>query len=284
MSGYIKDYRKELNSDIWKMPPVYYRLWQYLKYTVNHAPAKIPQAGGGFIEIGIGQTLTSYRNLAAGISWYEGATLKTPSPNTIKKVLSWLEINEMIEIEGKEQGKRRQYTKIKVKNFHMYQSGIFTNRGNTQESVETVGTQGAQEPVYADLEQQMNSDRYSDDKQTRRTKKNKEKEPLQESNFFINKYSAKQKEIINKYWQVVRTTRKNNKVADSVISKNMKKWEKYNSDIVMYALQIHIEKYPDKREEYTQGIIRRADSEGIPKQEEATKQPGSIDLNNLFND
>ena len=72
LPGYIKDYRQELESDVWNMPPLYHRVWQYLKYQVNHIDNEIPMTDGTKFTVKKGQRLTSYRSIAKGVSYYEG--------------------------------------------------------------------------------------------------------------------------------------------------------------------------------------------------------------------
>lgn len=118
--GWIKDYRKEMDSDIWVMPPLYLKVWQYLKYMVNHKKNEIPMTDGSKEVIERGQHLTSYRGIAKGVSYYEGRTYKEPSARTIKKILEWLEKNNMISItHGRG---NRQYTKITLVNYSLYQA------------------------------------------------------------------------------------------------------------------------------------------------------------------
>jgi hypothetical protein len=119
VQGYIKDYRKELDSDIWLMPPLYHRTWQYLKYQVNHQENKIPMRDGTFLTIKPGQHLTSVRDIAKAIGWYEGAKWKEPNPKTIDTILKWLDKHNMISIE---RGKgNRQYTLLTLLNWDSYQ-------------------------------------------------------------------------------------------------------------------------------------------------------------------
>lgn len=120
MQGYIKDYRQELNSDVWLMPPLYHRVWQYLKYMANHADKTIPLADGSKLTIKRGQHLTSIRNICKGVGWQEGAAWKEPSKKTIEKILKWLELNEMIKIDRGKNG--RQYTLVTIVNWDLYQS------------------------------------------------------------------------------------------------------------------------------------------------------------------
>lgn len=119
MQGYIKDHRKELNSAIWMMPPLYHRTWQYLKYVVNHQDNTIPMRDGSFLTIKAGQHLTSVRDIAKNIGWYEGVKWKEPNPKTVSTILEWLEKQSMITID---RGKgNRQYTLITLINWGVYQ-------------------------------------------------------------------------------------------------------------------------------------------------------------------
>lgn len=128
MQGYIKDHRKELNSAIWKMPPLYHRIWQYLKYIVNHQDNTIPMRDGTFLTIKAGQHLTSVRDIAKNVGWYEGVKWKEPNPKTVSTILEWLEKQSMIKID---RGKgNRQYTLITLINWDVYQQK--DNEGNSK--------------------------------------------------------------------------------------------------------------------------------------------------------
>lgn len=119
LQGWIKDYRKELNSDIWMMPPLYHRVWQYLKYMANHEDKEIPLRDGSKFLIKKGQHLTSIRQIAQGVGWNEGRKWREPNPKTISSILKWLESQNMISIN---RGKgNRQYTLITIVNWEIYQ-------------------------------------------------------------------------------------------------------------------------------------------------------------------
>lgn len=121
MAGWIADHRKEIESDVWLMPPMYHRVWQWLKYKVNHAPAKIPNKDGTFTTILPGQHATSYRLIAEGVGYYEGLKWKEPNVKTIKSILDWMVKNQMITLQGNTLGsivtvaKWEEYQKIKDK-------------------------------------------------------------------------------------------------------------------------------------------------------------------------
>ena len=141
MQGWIKDYRKEINSDIWLMPPLYHRIWQYLKYQANHKDNRIPMQDGSFLNIKAGQHLTSVRNIAKGVGWYEGLQWKEPNPRTVTKIIEWLEKQQMIKID---RGRgNRQYTLVTVSNWALYQNG--SEGGNSKT---TASTSGSKQPVH----------------------------------------------------------------------------------------------------------------------------------------
>lgn len=60
--------------------------------SVNYEPREIPTPAGP-IFINPGQKITSLRQIADEVSWYEYGVLKTPNVKTIKTVLEWLEGN-----------------------------------------------------------------------------------------------------------------------------------------------------------------------------------------------
>lgn len=117
MVGFIKDWRQELESDIWLMPPMYHRVWQWLKYSANHSQGKIPNSDGTFTVINPGQCATSYRLIAQGVGYYEGRTWREPNVKTVKVILCWLVKQGMIHINSNTKG-----SIITIKNWELYQS------------------------------------------------------------------------------------------------------------------------------------------------------------------
>lgn len=151
--GFIKDYRQELDSNIWIMPPLYHRVWQWFKYEVNHTDNEIPMKDGTTFLVKRGQRLTSYRNIAKSVGWYEGLQWKEPNPKTIKTICDWLEKNNMI---IQEHGKgNRQFTLITLVNWGVYQSkkdeGV---TGDKQES----NTKETQKKQVADINKNEKND------------------------------------------------------------------------------------------------------------------------------
>lgn len=128
MSGWIKDHRQELESDIWLMPPLYHRVWQWLKYKANHQEKTIPLNDGSKVTIHRGQLMTSIRQIAQGVGWYERRTWKEPNPKTIRSILKWLELQGMITITASRGNNG--YTLITLVNWDVYQ--LEDDKGNSE--------------------------------------------------------------------------------------------------------------------------------------------------------
>ncbi|MBN2910794.1 hypothetical protein JQC72_14940 [Polycladomyces sp. WAk] len=136
MTGYIKDHRKELESDIWLMPPLYHRVWQWLKYKANHQDKSIPMKDGSKITIRRGQHMTSIRQIAQGVGWYENGKWKEPNPKTIKSILDWMKQQGMINITGRKGNNG--YTLITLINWEVYQSK--DEEGNNEHPIKKQST------------------------------------------------------------------------------------------------------------------------------------------------
>lgn len=79
------------------------------------------------------------------------------------------------------------------------------------------------------------------------------------------RYSDNDLKIIDSYMDILRWTRKNGKIADSVILKIYQEWAKYSISKVIYALNVYINNpnYHDKKEQYCYGIMRNATAADI---------------------
>ena len=107
-----------------------------------------------------------------------------------------------------------------------------------------------------------------------KVKESKEKEDtsLQIKNL-RSRYSEEQSKAIDEYFDILRWTRKNGRIADSVILKIYQEWERYPISKVIYALKVYINnpKYHDKRENYCYGIMRNVTADEIAKGEDYGK-------------
>ncbi|MEK4132018.1 hypothetical protein NYE67_20600 [Solibacillus sp. FSL W8-0474] len=268
MQGWIKDFRQELDSDIWAMPPIYHRVWQYIKYMANHNDNTIPMRDGSKLEIKRGQHLTSVRTIAGKVGWYERGIYKEPNPKTIQSVLDWLEQSNMIYTDKS----NRKYTLITVVNWDIYQGDDIVKVTESNSGEVTKKKQSA------------------DINKNEKNEKNLSKDYTEQIKNLLSRYSDISDFInINKqYWDVIRETRANGKVAPSVIYNTMTKWVKYDPIVVYYAIKTHTEAHAGKKEAYTIGIMRgttKDDAEdklNQPRQlaiGQPIKQGGFLDLN-----
>nr|WP_302104912.1 hypothetical protein [Polycladomyces sp. WAk] len=118
------------------MPPLYHRVWQWLKYKANHQDKSIPMKDGSKITIRRGQHMTSIRQIAQGVGWYENGKWKEPNPKTIKSILDWMKQQGMINITGRKGNNG--YTLITLINWEVYQSK--DEEGNNEHPIKKQST------------------------------------------------------------------------------------------------------------------------------------------------
>lgn len=111
----------------------------------------------------------------------------------------------------------------------------------------------------------------SPDKSTPEKEKEKEKEIGKEEKISLqikdlrSRYLDNDLKIIDDYFNILKWTRRSGKIADSVIIKIYKEWEKYPTSKVIYALNVYINnpKHHDKKENYCYGIMRNTTAEEV---------------------
>lgn len=81
MIGCILISRKLIESDIWKKPPLYVKVWMYILIKAQHTDYK---------GLKRGQVFTSIPEIQEACSWYVGYRKETPSKDQIYKILEWL--------------------------------------------------------------------------------------------------------------------------------------------------------------------------------------------------
>ena len=77
----------------------------------------------------------------------------------------------------------------------------------------------------------------------------------------LERYTPQQQKAIAAYWETIRFTRRTGQVSDGIKRREMEYWEKFDARLVIQALEIHIKKYPNIRENYTRGILRNLKGE-----------------------
>ncbi len=77
--------------------------------------------------------------------------------------------------------------------------------------------------------------------------------------------------VKEEYWKIVSQTRTSGRIAQSVKERIEESWKKFDDEVVVEALQIHMSRYKGYKETYTIGIMRniqkRKDSGGQIKPE-----------------
>ena len=102
---WVKQWRKELQSDIWDQPLLYLKVWQWLKMSVDYKT--------GSIE-------THYDHIADRVQWTERNAPVIPHRTTIMRILNWLHENEMCNKEVMGSGNRK-WLRLTVVNWEVYQ-------------------------------------------------------------------------------------------------------------------------------------------------------------------
>ncbi|WP_154656094.1 hypothetical protein [Paenibacillus sanguinis] len=78
----------------------------------------------------------------------------------------------------------------------------------------------------------------------------------------LDRYTPEQQAVIAQYWETVRWTRSTGKISEGIQQREHEYWAKYDPALVIRALRIHIEKYPNIKENYTRGILRNLQKGG----------------------
>ena len=118
-NGYVKIARKSINSDIWKKPPLYWKIWSYILFKANYSDSGNLKRGEAFFTIKELQEIGSY---------YIGYREIKPSVKQIRSIINYLrEPSESLN-EGHTKGAMIVTTKvthgmlIKVLNYSKYQA------------------------------------------------------------------------------------------------------------------------------------------------------------------
>jgi len=93
-----------MESEVWLMPPIYHRVWYWLRMNVQHEPFLFPTREKFGIWVLPGQRITSLQLIAEGVKWVEWGREVIPNKKTIKDVLDWLIHREMVTAESNAKG------------------------------------------------------------------------------------------------------------------------------------------------------------------------------------
>jgi hypothetical protein len=132
MSGCILISRKLVESEIWKKPPLYIKVWLYLLIKAQHTDYK------GLKRV---QVFTSIPEIQEACSWYVGYRKETPSKSQIYKILEYLRNPHEGEHEGETNATMITTTKstrgivVNIENYNVYQD-LKTYESNTEHNAE----------------------------------------------------------------------------------------------------------------------------------------------------
>ena len=128
MNGYILESRSILDSEIWKKPPLYLKVWQYLLLKAQYEPYR---------DLDRGQLFTSIDEIREACTYYVGYRKETPSRAEIFRILDWLRKSHEGEREGNNEANMITTTKVTggmvvtIVNYGIYQDPAFYER-NTE--------------------------------------------------------------------------------------------------------------------------------------------------------
>ncbi|MCG6551590.1 MAG: hypothetical protein L7F77_04630 [Candidatus Magnetominusculus sp. LBB02] len=117
--GFTRSWRRELTSNVWAMPPMYHRVFYWLRQKAKWKPDLVPTDRGLGIWLDPGMLITSYQIIAEGVAYLDMGIVRQPSKKTIGKILKWLQINEQIQLIAGHYG-----TTIKISNWDKYQNAV----------------------------------------------------------------------------------------------------------------------------------------------------------------
>lgn len=132
MNGYILESRTILESDIWKKPPMYFKVWHYLLMNAQHT---------NYRNLKRGQLFTSIDQIREACSYYVGYRKVKPSRKEIYGILEWLRNPHEGDNEGNDEGRMIVTMKvthgmvISIVNYGVFQDPKFyegNNEGRTK--------------------------------------------------------------------------------------------------------------------------------------------------------
>ncbi len=230
LTGWIKFYRKIMESPVWDLSDAQLRVWLTCLLMANNKDRKwlhdeVPIPRGSFV--------TSKENLAK--------TARV-SRRVVRGALTNLE--RIGSIRAKTRANK--FTFITVVNFDVYQP---LDRAEGQEKGQLRANRGPTEG---------HNERSKEGK-----KKRKEQEPSSfNEHAFWEKFPTQDQEVIHQTIQVLHSTRKRGRVAGSIIQAELRWWDQQDPAQVIQGMRTYLEKgYADegKGEKYLRGIIRNSD-------------------------
>ena len=234
--GYVKLWRKSKNSTVFAHDGLW-KLWCLCLMKANHKEAEVTIPGLlEPIKIKPGQFVTGRDSLH--FEYHQGDLKKkysrkaAPTAITLYRWLLSLQKVQMLHIKS-----HSKYSIITIINWSQYQEN----------------------------EQQVNNKRTTDEHKQECKKNEKEETP----DIFSLRERYSDQKLIDDVFAAIASTRKSNKIADSVLLSQLQKWKRYPVVQVEAGMRIYLDKGcadQGKDEKYLLGIIRNQKVEA-PKQQ-----------------
>jgi hypothetical protein len=197
--------RKIFKSDIWIKDPMYLKIWIWIVGKANHSNNK--KKGRTYKR---GEFVTTYNDIVKDTAYYYNRKHILPSIKQIRIILKWLETAGMIRVEpltsqlgltgADPTARTRAYVGIK----------IIVIKYDTYQKLDNYKGRDKGRPS---VQQGHNNNNVKNDNTP--------------SDIFSLRERYSDQELIDDAFTAIASTRKSNKVADSVLLVQLQKWERY---------------------------------------------------------
>lgn len=139
--GYIIIARSIVESEVWKKPPLYLKVWLYLLHTAQFKPYKNLKKGQLFVTI---------KDIQEGCSWSVGCRKSTATKDQIFQILDWMRKPSASHMKATTKATMITTTKathgilITIDNYCVYQNPKLyesNDEGNTENDTKAIGEQ-----------------------------------------------------------------------------------------------------------------------------------------------
>ena len=139
--GYIIIARSIVESEVWKKPPLYLKVWLYLLHTAQFKPYKNLKKGQLFVTI---------KDIQEGCSWFVGCRKSTATKDQIFQILDWMRKPSVSHMKATTKATMITTTKathgmlITIDNYCVYQNPKLyesNDEGNTENDTKAIGEQ-----------------------------------------------------------------------------------------------------------------------------------------------
>ena len=243
MGGAFTIARRIFTSEIWRKDPMYLKIWLWIIGRANHSDA----VKDGFKYVR-GELVTTYGEIQNAGVFIRNRKRSCPSIKTIRIILEWLKNEGMINVEPLKMEPCRTGADTTALTGAYIGIKIIVINYDTYQDLESY--KGRHKGRHLFLQGHNNNNDYN---------KNDKETPEISKKISLLKVRYPDQGIIGQALQAIASTRKSNRIADTVTLSILQEWERYPVESVLSGVRTYLEKgYADqgKREKYLLGIIR----------------------------